>query len=196
MDSVPQLLLQILMGIGLAASAGLRAFLPLLVVGIAGRAGWVPLSDSFAWLAGWPALIALGVAVLADVLSDKLPAVDNFLDLIQVFVKPVAGTILVASVVTDLSPLQTTVLALILGSGTSGTVHIVKAKTRLVSTFSTAGVANPVLSVAEDTAALGGSVLSLIVPPVMVLVLMFVLTFVYVQVRKGRLSLPGSNGNG
>ncbi len=196
MDSVPQLLFQILMGIGLAASAGLRAFLPLLVVGIDCRAGWVPLSDSFAWLAGWPALIVLGVAVLAEVLSDKFPAVDNFLDLIQVFVKPVAGTILVAAVVTDLSPLQTTVLALILGSGTAGTVHVVKAKTRLVSTFSTAGVANPVLSVAEDTAALGGSILALIVPPVMVLVLVFVLMFVYVQVRKGRLSLPGSNGDG
>ena len=196
MDSVPQLLLQILMGIGLAASAGLRAFLPLLVVGIAGRAGWVPLSESFAWLAGWPTLIVLGVAVLAEVLSDKFPAVDNFLDLIQVFVKPVAGAILVASVVTDLSPLQTTVLALILGSGTAGTVHVIKAKTRLVSTVSTAGAANPVLSVAEDTAALGGSVLALIVPLVMVLMLVFVLMFVYIQVRKGRLSLPGSNGDG
>lgn len=196
MDFVPQLLFQILMGIGLAASAGLRAFLPLLVVGIAGRAGWVPLSDSFAWLAGWPALIVLGVAVLAEVLSDKFPAVDNFLDLIQVFVKPVAGAILVASVVTDLSPLQTTVLALILGSGTAGTVHVIKAKTRLVSTVSTAGAANPVLSVAEDTAALGGSVLALIVPLVMVLMLVFVLMFVYIQVRKGRLSLPGSNGDG
>ncbi len=196
MDSFPQLFFQILMGIGLAASAGLRAFLPLLVVGIAGRAGWVPLSDNFAWLAGWPALIVLGVAVLVEVLSDKFPAVDNFLDMIQVFVKPVAGTILVAAVVIDLSPLQTTVLALILGSGTAGTVHVMKAKTRLVSTVTTAGAANPVLSVAEDTAALGGSVLALIVPPVMVLVLLFVLVFVYVQVRKGRLGLPGSCGDG
>ena len=196
MDSFPQLLFQILMGIGLAASAGLRAFLPLLVVGIAGRAGWVPLSDNFAWLAGWPALIVLGVAVLVEVMSDKFPAVDNFLDMIQVFVKPVAGTILVAAVVIDLSPLQTTVLALILGSGTAGTVHVVKAKTRLVSTVTTAGAANPVLSVAEDTAALGGSVLALMVPPVMVLVLLFVLVFVYVQVRKGRLGLPGSCGDG
>ncbi len=196
MDLVPQLLFQILMGIGLAASAGLRAFLPLLVVGVAGRVGWVPLSDSFAWLADWPALIVLAVAVMAEVLSDKFPAVDNFLDMIQVFVKPVAGTILVASVVTDLSPLQTTVLALILGSGTAGTVHIVKAKTRLVSTVSTAGIANPVLSVAEDATSLAGSVLSLIVPPVVVLVLVFALVFVYVQVRKGRLGLPGSRGDG
>jgi hypothetical protein len=196
MDLVPQLLFQILMGIGLAASAGLRAFLPLLVVGIAGRFGVVPLSDNFAWLADWPALIVLAVAVLAEVLSDKFPAVDNFLDMIQVFVKPVAGTILVASVVTDLSPLQTTVLALILGSGTAGTVHVVKAKTRLVSTVSTAGVANPILSVAEDTVALTGSVLSLIVPPVVVLVLVFGLVFVYVQVRKGRLGLPGSRNDG
>lgn len=196
MDLAPQLLFQILMGIGLAASAGLRAFLPLLVVGVAGRAGWVPLSDNFAWLSDWPALTVLAVAVLAEVLSDKFPAVDNFLDMIQVFVKPVAGTILVASVVTDLSPLQTTVLALILGSGTAGTVHIVKAKTRLVSTVSTAGVANPVLSVAEDTASLAGSVLSIIVPPVVVLVLVFTLVFVYVQVRKGRLGLPGSRNDG
>ena len=196
MDLVPQLLFQILMGIGLAASAGLRAFLPLLVVGIAGRVGWVPLSDNFAWLAGWPALTVLAVAVLVEVLSDKFPAVDNFLDMIQVFVKPVAGTILVATVVTELPPLQTTVLALILGSGTAGTVHVVKAKTRLVSTVTTAGIANPVLSVAEDTAALAGSVLSLLVPPVVVLMLVFTLVFVYVQVRKGRLGLPGSRNDG
>ena len=196
MDLVPQLLFQILMGIGLAACAGLRAFLPLLVVGVAGRFDLVPLSDNFAWLADWPALIVLAVAVLAEVLSDKFPAVDNFLDMIQVFVKPVAGTILVASVVTELTPLQTTVLALILGSGTAGTVHVVKAKTRLVSTVSTAGVANPILSVAEDTASLTGSVLSLIVPPVVVLVLVFTLVFLYVQVRKGRLGLPGIRDDG
>ena len=196
MDLVPQLLFQILMGIGLAACAGLRAFLPLLVVGVAGRFDLVPLSDNFAWLADWPALIVLAVAVLAEVLSDKFPAVDNFLDMIQVFVKPVAGTILVASVVTELTPLQTTVLALILGSGTAGTVHVVKAKTRLVSTVSTAGFANPILSVAEDTASLTGSVLSLIVPPVVVLVLVFILVFLYVQVRKGRLGLPGIRDDG
>jgi hypothetical protein len=196
MDSVPQILFQILMGVGLAASAGLRAFLPLLVVGIAGRTGWLPLSEGFTWLADWPALIVLSVAVTLEVLSDKFPAVDNFLDMIQVFVKPVAGTVLVASVVTDLTPLQATVLALILGSGTAGTVHVVKAKTRLVSTVATAGVANTPLSIAEDTASLIGSILSLLVPPVMILVLLFFMVFVYVQVRKGRLGLPGSSGDG
>jgi hypothetical protein len=72
----------------------------------------------------------------------------------------------------------------------------VKAKTRLVSTVSTAGVANPVLSVAEDTASLAGSILSIIVPPVVVFLLVFTLVFVYVQVRKGRLGLPGSRSDG
>src|SRR5512145_2759755 len=106
---------QIAMGLGLAASAGLRAFLPLLVAGVAGRLDLLPLSESFAWLGSTPALVVFGVAVVAEVLGDKIPVVDHFLDALHTLLKPIAGTVVAASVLTDLPPLPATVLSLITG---------------------------------------------------------------------------------
>ena len=62
---------QVAMGVGLAACAGLRAFLPLFVVGVAGRLDVLPLSEPFAWLASAPALTVFGAAVLTELLADK-----------------------------------------------------------------------------------------------------------------------------
>jgi len=163
---------QIAMGIGLASCAGLRAFLPLLVVGAAGRLELIPLTRSFEWLESTPALIVFGIAVVTELLGDKFPVVDHFLDTLQTFVKPIAGTILMASVLTELSPLQAAVLGLIGGGTTAGVVHVGKAKLRLASSVTTAGVANPVLSVIEDAGALVGSIASLVVPLLMVFLLL------------------------
>jgi uncharacterized membrane protein len=196
MEAVPVIVLQLLMGVGLAASAGLRAFLPLLAVGVAGRVGWVPLSDSFSWMSDWPALTVFGVAVIAEILSDKIPTVDHFLDMVQVFVKPVAGTVLVAAVITELSPLQTAVLAIVLGSGAAGTIHVVKAKTRVASSVVTAGFGNPFLSMAEDVTSLAGSLLSIFLPVVMGMALVFLFLFVYRQVKRGRIGIPGRPAGG
>jgi uncharacterized protein DUF4126 len=158
------LAVQVAMGLGLAACAGLRAFLPLLVVGLAGRLELVPLSESFAWLATGPALVVLSVAVVAELLADKVPVVDHALDALGTLVKPVAGTLLAASVLTDLPPLPTAVLALCTGGAVSAGVHLTKAKVRLLSTAATAGIGNPLLSVLEDVGAVIGSVAALVVP--------------------------------
>ena len=165
-------LIHVSMGIGLAACAGLRAFLPLFVVALAGKLELVTLSDSFAWLASWPALIVFGAAVVAEVLSDKFPVVDNLLDSVQLFVKPIAGALVAATVVEDWAPLYVTVVAVIGGGSAAGLVHVVKAKVRLVSSATTAGFGNPVLSVSEDVGALAGSLASLVVPQVVVAILL------------------------
>ena len=85
------LLVHLAMGIALSACAGLRAFLPLFIVGLSGRLGWVPLSGTFEWLADWPALVVFGIAVVAELVGDKFPAVDHFLDAVQTIVKPIVG---------------------------------------------------------------------------------------------------------
>ena len=162
-DLLP-LAVQVAMGLALAACAGLRAFLPLLVVGLAGRLELVPLSDSFAWLATAPALVVLTVAVVAELLGDKVPVVDHALDVLGTLVKPVAGTLLAASVLTDLPPLPAAVLALCTGGAVSAGVHLSKAKVRLLSTAATGGIGNPLLSILEDVAAAVGSVAALVVP--------------------------------
>jgi hypothetical protein len=158
------LALQVAMGISLAACAGLRAFLPLLVVGIAGRIDVIPLAESFAWIGSWPAITVFAVAVVAELAADKFPLVDHLLDAVELFVKPVAGIVLVATVVTELSPLETLVLGIVLGGPSAGVVHLLKAKLRLLSTISTGGLGNPVVSTSEDVGALVGSLLALAVP--------------------------------
>jgi len=182
MDAVAAVIPQVVMGVGLAACAGLRAFLPLLVVGAAGRAGMLPMSDAFQWLTSTPALVVFAVAVVSEILADKIPLVDSALDVVQTFVKPVAGTVLVASLVTDLSPLHATVLGIVTGGVAAGAVQTLKAKTRVVSTLSTAGIANPMLSIGEDAGSLVGSVLSILLWPLALaaaaaVVLLYVLVF-------------------
>ncbi len=177
-------LIHVSMGIGLAACAGLRAFLPLFVVALAGKLELVTLSDSFAWLASWPALIVFGAAVVAEVLSDKFPIVDNLLDSVQLFVKPIAGALVAATVVEDWAPLYVTVVAVIGGGSAAGLVHVVKAKVRLVSSATTAGFGNPVLSVSEDVGALAGSLGSILVPQLVILILLLGVAFAWLIFRR------------
>lgn len=190
MDAVPALIAQVVMGVGLAASAGLRAFLPLFVVGLAARFDVLALSDGFAWMGGTPALVVFGVAVVVEVLADKVPVVDSFLDSVQVFVKPVAGTLLVASVVTDLDPLQTAVLGIVTGGTVAGGVQLAKAKTRVVSTLTTAGLANPAISVGEDVGSAVGTVASILLWPLAIVVMIGVLAFAAFVVSRRRRRRP------
>jgi hypothetical protein len=179
-------LVHVTMGIGLSACAGLRAFLPLFVVGLAGRLDLVPLSDSFTWLESWPSLVLFGAAVVVEVLGDKFPIVDHFLDSVQTFVKPIAGALVMATVVEDWTPLYVTVFWIIVGGSTAGLVHVTKAKLRLASSATTAGVGNPVLSTSEDAVALAGTVGSIAVPPVMVIVLVVGVALVWFTLRRLR----------
>ena len=158
-------------GIALAACAGLRAFLPLLMLGVAGRLEWIALGESYRWLASWPALVIFGVAVVVEILSDKIPFVDHALDLVGGVVKPAAGALLAASVLADLTPLQAAVAGILAGGGTAGLVHVLKAKVRLFSSITTAGLGNPFLSVAEDLASFFGSLVAIVIPALLLAVL-------------------------
>jgi hypothetical protein len=185
-SEIAAVLVQVAMGISLAACAGLRAFLPLLLVGAAGRLDLLPLTRSFEWLESWPALTVFGVAVLAEFLADKFPVVDHVLDTVQTFVKPVAGTILMASVLSELTPLQATVLGLVAGGTAAGTVHVGKAKLRLASSITTAGTANPVVSFIEDLAALAGTLASLVLPLLMLCLLLLAVLLGWIAFRQWR----------
>jgi len=187
MEHIGPVAVQIAMGIGLAASTGLRAFLPLFVVAVAGKLEWVPLADPFQWLATWPAIVVFGVAVVTELLSDKIPLVDNLLDTVHVAVKPVAGAILATAVLTDLAPLEATVLGIMGGASTAGVVHVVKAKTRVLSSALTAGIGNPILSLLEDAVALAGSIAALAIPLLVAAVALLSVALVFVLVRRLRL---------
>ena len=92
-----QTLLSIALGIGLAAAAGLRIFLPLLAASIAARQGWIVLNADFLWLASNTALLALGVAALLEIAAYYVPGLDHALDVVASPLALIAGTLLAAA---------------------------------------------------------------------------------------------------
>ena len=148
------ILLAVGAGVVLAASAGLRAFLPLFAVGVASRTvGW-ELATEMQWLASNPALIGLGIASGLEVAADKIPVVDHVLDAVHTITGPIAGALAGLSVWLNLPPSAAMVLALVVGAPLAGGVHLLAATTRVKSTAVSGGTLNPVASTAEDGATL------------------------------------------
>lgn len=158
-----ELLLSLCLGIGLAASSGFRVFVPLFGMSLASYFGILPLGESWLWLGSTTALIILAVASIAESLAYLVPFVDNLLDSIAVPLAGVAGTIAMASSLGDMSPAITWALAIVAGGGAAA-IKTTSATTRAVSTASTAGVANPVIGLAETGTAVGLSALAIFAP--------------------------------
>src|SRR5678815_433571 len=139
------------LGIGLAACAGLRAWLPLLMAGVAARLGWLELGHSFAFLSTNKALIIFGLASVVEIAADKVPALDHALDVISTVLRPAAGSLLAASVMWPIQdPLVAVCVGIAVGAPTALVPHAAKSLTRAASTTFTAGLANPLISLAED----------------------------------------------
>src|SRR5258705_4919327 len=84
--------LQLLTGIGLATSAGLNAYIPLLMIGLLGRfTNFIELPSSWSWLENGWVLAILGVLLAIEFVADKIPVVDHVNDLVQTVVRPTAG---------------------------------------------------------------------------------------------------------
>lgn len=143
----------ILWGIALAATAGLRLFMPFLFIGALARYGFIPAPEMLAWTASDAGILLLLVATLLEVLGDKVPVVDHALDMVATVAKPAAGLILPAAVLHDVSPMGAWVLGIAAGGPLALGLHATKAGTRALSSVTTVGAANPLLSFAEDALA-------------------------------------------
>jgi len=181
------LLLGIFSAFGLSASAGLNAYIPLLVVALLARfTHLIMLNPPWDTLAnGW----IIGLLVLLSVIeffADKIPAVNHINDIIQTIVRPSAGAIVFAAsanVVSDMHP----VLALALGLLVAGSVHAVKsAVVRPAVTATTAGVANVPVSIAEDLVSTVVSLLSALAPVVIIVVLVGILVWIMARFTRQR----------
>jgi hypothetical protein len=179
-------LLSLLIGIGLSAACGFRVFVPLLVVSIAAHTGHLTLAKSFAWMGSDAALIAFGIATALEIAAYYVPWLDNLLDTIASPAAVIAGTIVTASLVTDMSPFLKWTLAVIAGGGVAGLVQSATVVTRGTSTATTGGLANPILATAELAGSVVTSVASLVVPVLVVLVILGVVGFVVVRTAKKR----------
>jgi hypothetical protein len=178
--------LSIALGIGLAAATGFRVFVPLLVAGFAARAGWISLSDGFAWLATTPALLTLGAAAVFETLAYYVPGIDHLLDVLAGPIAVIAGMVASASVMADIAPAIMWPIAIIAGGGiagaTKGSAALIRAKTGVA----TAGLGNPVVSTVETTSAIGLSLLAVLLPLIALIAIVALLVWV---VRKFRRSV-------
>jgi hypothetical protein len=177
---------QLAMGFALAATVGLRTFLPLLAAGLLARFGYVDLGNSFEWMQKTPALMVFGSAVVFEILADKVPGLDHALHLVESFVKPVAGTLVAASLFTRLDPMTAVVIGLVGGGTIAGAVHVAKGTTRAASTVMTGGLGNPVLSILDDVLAVGGIILAFLAPVIAALIVLVVVVGVIRLVAKRR----------
>jgi hypothetical protein len=171
-------------GVGLAASAGFRVFVPLLVAAIAAKTGILPLNESFQWLASWTSIVILGTATLVEIMAYYIPLVDNLLDTIATPLAIIAGTLLVTSVLPVDSGLIKWITGAAVGGGSAAVVQSGSALTRLTSTKLTGGFGNPVVSTVENVAATGTSILSLIIPFFIVALFLILMIFVFTRLRK------------
>lgn len=179
-----EMIFSLLLGVGLSASSGFRVFVPLFALSCASYFGLISLNDSWIWLASLPALVILAVASIVEAVSYLVPFVDNLLDSIAVPLSGIAGTLVMASSLSDVSPAMTWALAIVAGGGVATGVKGSLAATRAVSTATTGGVANPVVSVAETGTAIGLSVLSIFAPILaMVVLLIGLVGFIFFMKR-------------
>jgi len=172
-----QIIVAVLMGVSLAATCGLRAFLPLLIISICAKAGFVDLASGFEWMGSWTAIICFGVATVAEILADKIPAVDHVLDAAGVYVRPIAGAVAASSLISGMDPLLGLVIGIIIGGTIAGTVQAIKGSIRMLSTGATGGLGNPVISVIEDGATAVIGVAGLIVPALTGLAIIVLIIF-------------------
>lgn len=179
MDTPPDLmpLLSVALGIALAAAAGLRVFVPLFALGVAARAGYVPLADGFEWLARTPALIVLGTATLVEIVAYYVPYLDHLLDVIASPSAVLAGIVATAAVLTDMPPVVKWTVAIIAGGGAAGLVQGASVAARIGSTATTGGLGNFVLSSLETFGAVGTVILAIALPLLALLVVVVMLGF-------------------
>ena len=156
------------LGIGLAAASGFRVFIPPFLYGLATRFDLNPTafagSDMQAWMASDLGLTVLGAAVVCELLAYYIPWLDNLLDAIASPAAVVGGMVLMSSSLGELDPVLRWSTSIIVGGTTSGTVQVTTVGVRALSTASTGGLGNPLVSTVEAAACLVCTVLALLLP--------------------------------
>jgi hypothetical protein len=188
----------VLLGLGLSASTGLNTFIPLLLLSAAVRFDIVDfdLGEKFSWLTSDVGLTVLIIAAIAEIVADKIPAVDHFLDSIGTFIRPAAATVATAAVLTgaDVDPTIAAITGFVVGSPTALGFHMLKAGTRVASSATTFGCANPVLSLIEDVISLCFSILAIFAPLLVPLALLLIALVLWRVVKRARTANTPATG--
>ncbi|WP_216361223.1 DUF4126 domain-containing protein [Caulobacter mirabilis] len=194
-------ILPALLGLGLAAATGLRAFLPLLLLSIAARFGLfgVELNGQTAWLGSNAAIVALAIATALELAADKVPVLDHALSAVGTVVRPLAAILAAGSVFAGVDPMIAAVAGIVIGAPTALAFHAAQSGTRVASTATTGGLANPLVSFVEDALAFVTVLIALAAPLLVPIVLIALLWLIWRLVKAVRRRLfpspqPASSG--
>lgn len=190
-------MLAALTGAGLSAAAGLNAYIPFILVALVARfTDVITLPPEFAWISSWPAIAVAAVLLLSEVVLDKVALVDHINDAVGTFVRPATGGLIFAATAAAQNyessssfMAQNPWVGVLLGIITAGIVHTGKTVARPVVNTTTAGLGTPVVSAAEDGAALGLSLLAIFVPILVIVALIALLAallWIWQRVRRYR----------
>jgi hypothetical protein len=196
-------MLELLTGLGLASAAGLNAYIPMLILGLAGHfLDFVKLPAGWEWLTNEWVLLILAVLLFIEVIADKIPVVDNINDWLQTIVRPAAGGILFSSGTGSQTLLVQDPAAffqsnqwvpIVLGIVIALAIHLAKASVRPVANTLTAGLAAPVISTVEDVSSVALSVAAILLPVLTLVILALVVWgFVRLFTRRRRRVPAGS----
>jgi hypothetical protein len=184
-----------LTGIGLSASAGLNAWIPLLALGLLNRyTNLITLPHSWDWLSNGWILIILGILLAIEMVADKVPIVDSANDAVQTFIRPTSGGLAFGASTDAHSVTVSDPSSFLRGHEwvgvTSGVLialfmHITKSTARPVVNALTLGTGAPVVSTAEDATSASLSVVA-IVFPILVIVFLALIVYGFWRVRRRR----------
>jgi len=180
-------ILNIFSAFGLSASAGLNAYVPLLVVALLAKyTKLIQLNDTWEPMTSWWVIGVLIFLSVIEFFADKIPAINHVNDAIQTFVRPAAGAVVFAATSTqgvEVNPM----FSLIAGLLVAGGVHAVKALAiRPAVTATTGGAANIGVSMLEDFTSTAVSFLSILLPVIIACILVLITSMIILRMGKKR----------
>ena len=186
-------ILGLCIGVGLSAACVFRVFVPLLVMSVASLMGWFEPMKGFEWLAMPAVCMGLAVATVCEIAAYYIPWVDNALDTVSTPAAMIAGTLATMAVSSgEMSQFASWAAAIIVGGGTATAVQMSTVAARGVSTVTTGGIANPVISTGEWIGALVLSVLSFLLPFFVVVLVVCIVIWLVRRIRMKRNENPAT----
>lgn len=180
-------------GVSLAAACGFRVFVPAFVFSVAANTDNLPieLAESWAWVGSDPAMIALGIATGVEIAGYYVPWIDNMLDSIATPAAVVAGTLVTAAAMSgEFDPMMQWTGAVVGGGGSAAAVQTGTVLLRAVSTGTTGGLGNPVVSTGEAAGSTGLSILAIILAPIAALIVIVMLIWIFRKIFGKRKTPP------
>ena len=184
---VVQILLSLSLGLGLAAACGFRVFIPPLMMGVGSRLDLYKLEGSFVWVDDTWAIAIFSVATLLEIGGYFIPWIDNLLDAVATPAAIIGGIFVTsASLEGELDPSAQWTLSVIAGGSVSGVIQLGTVATRAISTGTTGGLANPIISLLEAVASILCILISLFLVAIIPIVIIFLIwkSIGYIQITK------------